>query len=566
MEVTARKWRPQNFEQFIGQEQIVEALTNALTTKNFGHAYLLSGPRGVGKTSCARVLAKGLNCYNQGPTAEPCGKCESCLEILSGNAVDVIEIDGASNNGVDKIREIRDNTQYLPSKSRFKIYIIDEVHMLTDAAFNALLKTLEEPPPHIIFIFATTEPHKVKITIRSRCQHYRFRRVPVSKIAEHLEFILKNYQFPYESEALRYIAQAADGSMRDAQSLLDQGIIYAGDKLTLQKVQEILGFIPEQQFLDFFSILISQDAARLEKFIQQLYFSGEDISFFVESLLAQLRLLLLAKHGLMLPEQVEEAHFQALRKLAPEFSAYQIHRLVELFLSLYKELKYSEDERFLMENYFYQALNYRNFINLPQLVSQLEALKQELLGMTGMVEEPLAFEQLSTPEKTERKAPHSKSAAGESFKTQDQEESFSGQIQESGEDLKRKQEEPFLLGQNPVDLKQEKQADKPEDLTPEQVWREFKGKVSERSPKLAAVFANVRQFAYETGKIMLEFISIYEEGLFQNDPQLIEKMKKYFAKFKVPVHVVETTVVKADKGRVANPVEFIKETFEGEEV
>ncbi|PKL12109.1 MAG: hypothetical protein CVV50_04855, partial [Spirochaetae bacterium HGW-Spirochaetae-6] len=446
------------------------------------------------------------------------------------------------------------------------IYIIDEVHMLTDAAFNALLKTLEEPPAHIIFIFATTEPHKVKITIRSRCQHYRFRRVPVSKIAEHLELILKSYQFAYESEALRYIAQAADGSMRDAQSLLDQGIIYAGDKLSLQKVQEILGFIPERQFLDFFSILISQDAARLEKFIQQLYFSGEDVSFFVESLLAQLRLLLLAKHGLMLPEQVEDAHFRALGTLAPEFSAYQIHRLVELFLSLHRELKYSEDERFLMENYFYQALNYRNFINLPQLVNQLEALKQELLGMTGMGEEPMALHQQPTHKKEEKKTPQVQSVVRENLEQPNLVESSSRQIQESGEDLIRKQEAPVLLEQGPGLLEQEKETEKPENLGAEQVWREFKGKVSERSPKLAAVFANVRQFAYETGKIILEFISIYEEGLFQNDPELIEKMKKYFAKFKVPVHVVETRVIKADKGRIANPVEFIKETFEGEEV
>ena len=224
-EVLARKWRPKVFEDVIGQEHVTQTLINAIKTDRLAHAYLFSGARGVGKTSVARILAKAINC-EEGEPGIPCDHCQSCTEIAKGSSVDVQEIDGASNRGIDEIRELRETIKYMPSSSKFRVYIIDEVHMLTLPAFNALLKTLEEPPPHVKFIFATTEPHKVPITILSRCQRFDFKRIPVGKVLEQLERIAKEEGIEANKSALTLIARESEGSMRDAESLLD-GIIGA---------------------------------------------------------------------------------------------------------------------------------------------------------------------------------------------------------------------------------------------------------------------------------------------------------------------------------------------------
>ncbi|MEM7676562.1 MAG: DNA polymerase III subunit gamma/tau, partial [Myxococcota bacterium] len=227
--VLARKWRPQQFADVLGQEHVTQTLTNAITSDRIAHAFLFSGPRGVGKTSAARILAKALCCEAQdGPTSTPCGKCKQCVEITGGASTDVFEIDAASHTGVDNVREIIDNVRYLPSSARFKIYVIDEVHMLSTGAFNALLKTLEEPPPHVKFVLATTDPHRVPVTILSRCQRYDFRRIALSKIAERLSWILQQEGIEHEPSALTLVAREAEGSMRDAQSLLEQVLAYAG--------------------------------------------------------------------------------------------------------------------------------------------------------------------------------------------------------------------------------------------------------------------------------------------------------------------------------------------------
>jgi len=237
--VLARKWRPQLFEEVIGQRHITHTLQNAISQKRVAHAFLFTGARGVGKTSSARILAKALNC-ERGLRPNPCNECTTCQEITHGISMDVIEIDGASNRGIDEIRELRENVRYTPAKSRYKIYIIDEVHMLTKEAFNALLKTLEEPPPHIIFIFATTEPHKIPATILSRCQRYDFKRIPLREVVGSLKRIVEEERIQISQRGLLSIAQESEGSLRDAESLLDQVIAYAGKEIHDEDIEEAL--------------------------------------------------------------------------------------------------------------------------------------------------------------------------------------------------------------------------------------------------------------------------------------------------------------------------------------
>src|SRR5215475_7249485 len=244
-QVIARKFRPQVFEDVIGQKPIVQTLQNAIQMGRIGHAYLFSGPRGVGKTTTARLLAKGLNCVT-GPTITPCNNCPSCLEIAAGQSMDVLEIDAASNTGVDNVRELRENARYAPSRDRHKIFIIDEVHMLSTSAFNALLKILEEPPPHVVFIMATTERHKLPATILSRCQQFVFRTISPADIQAHLREIADRENAKIDDQGLSYIVKAAEGSMRDAQSLLDQIISFGGQEIADDDVRDLLGFIPNE--------------------------------------------------------------------------------------------------------------------------------------------------------------------------------------------------------------------------------------------------------------------------------------------------------------------------------
>src|SRR5512136_1075662 len=260
--VLARKWRPQLFEEVVGQRHITQTLQNAISQKRVAHAFLFTGARGVGKTSSARILAKALNC-EKGPGTNPCNQCATCQEVTHGTSMDVIEIDGASNRGIDEIRELKENVRYTPAKSRYKIYIIDEVHMLTTEAFNALLKTLEEPPPHVIFVFATTEPHKIPLTILSRCQRYDFKRIPLASILEQLRTIATQEGMEISDQSLHLIAREAEGSMRDAQSLLDQVLSYAGQKVSDKEVIEVLGVIDRKILHDSIAALADGDQARL---------------------------------------------------------------------------------------------------------------------------------------------------------------------------------------------------------------------------------------------------------------------------------------------------------------
>ena len=287
-EVLARKWRPQFFQDVVGQEHITQTLVNAIKSDRIAHAYLFSGARGVGKTSVARILAKALNCLEL-EDGNPCGRCTSCLEITRGSSVDVQEIDGASNRGIDEIRELRENIKYMPSASRFRVYIIDEVHMLTLQAFNALLKTLEEPPPHVKFIFATTEPHKVPITILSRCQRFDFKRIAVSLIMKHIEEITEKEGIEISKPGVSIIAREAEGSMRDAESLLDQVISYAGTKVTEKDIIDILGIIDRDLLFDISGAIIDGSAEKCIEIVEKIYSYGYDIKEFYRALMDHFR-------------------------------------------------------------------------------------------------------------------------------------------------------------------------------------------------------------------------------------------------------------------------------------
>ena len=289
-----RKWRPQTFEDIIGQKHITQTLMNAISLNRISHAYIFSGPRGVGKTTTARILAKSLNC-EKGSTPHPCNKCERCIRITDGYSMDVVEIDGASNNGVDSIRELRSKVNFAPAEGKYKIYIIDEVHMLSPGAFNALLKTLEEPPSHVIFIFATTDPHKIPSTILSRCQWFNFRRISLADIITKLKMIAKDEGLNINDKTLNMIARSSTGSMRDAESALDQIIAYCGKDITSQSVSEVLGIIEEEVFFEFIEAIIKNNTLKGIEIINRTSDLGGDPSQFIKNLMEYVHNLSLAK-------------------------------------------------------------------------------------------------------------------------------------------------------------------------------------------------------------------------------------------------------------------------------
>ena len=349
-QVLARKFRPQTFEEVAGQEPVVRTLVNAIAQGRIGHAFLFSGPRGVGKTSVARILAKSLNC-EKGPTATPCNKCTNCKEITEGRSMDVREIDGASNRGIDEIRELRENVKFAPAASKYKVYIIDEVHMLTREAFNALLKTLEEPPGHVIFIFATTENHKVPATILSRCQCYDFRRISLSQIAANLGRLAAKENIVISATALSWIAEAGDGSMRDAQSIFDQIISYAGQNISDEEVEDILGLSDRKYLYRLSEAVLARNASDCLSILEEAYLAGVDMKHFYAMLLKHFRNLLLVKIAAdgsssfdIAPEQVEKLKIQT-----NNTTRETLQRYLEILLDEADNLRRSQEVRMKIE-------------------------------------------------------------------------------------------------------------------------------------------------------------------------------------------------------------------------
>ena len=374
-QVLARKYRPQGFEELVGQPGVSQTLANALTAKRIAHAYLFTGPRGCGKTTTARILAKALNC-EKGPTAEPCDECVSCREIALSSSLDVLEMDAASHTGVDDVREVIIETVGLaPTRDRYKIFIIDEAHMLSNSAFNALLKTIEEPPPHVVFILATTEAHKVPATIASRCQRFKFRPVEAGALAAHLAAMAKKEKVSVDPEALDLLARAAEGSLRDAISLLDQCRSAADGKVTLESVREMFGFVPQDLLLGVAQALLARDAKALAKWLKTIYEEGVEPAQLLKDLRAGIEGVYLEKLGA--GAGADPVWSKALASSSADGLGFLLRRLNRAL----EELRYGDSPRLALELGLFSALEAAH--DLGAWVQRLEALEKRLAAGGG---------------------------------------------------------------------------------------------------------------------------------------------------------------------------------------
>jgi DNA polymerase III subunit gamma/tau len=372
--VFARKYRPQSFEQVVAQEHVTRTLRNALRTNRISSGYLFCGPRGTGKTTIARLLAKAVNCIN-GPTDSPCGACPACMEITSGSSLDVLEIDAASNTGVDDIRALRENVRYLPTRGKKRIYIIDEVHRLSGSAFDALLKTLEEPPEHVMFIMATTDPLKVPETILSRTQRFDFRRVSVDDLSSNMKHIAEVEQIEIDDQTLLLLARKADGSVRDSLSLLDQITAFAGNTITLEDVSNALGLVDRQFLFDFVEAVAASDRAKVLQLVKKLFDSGIEIGDFVLELMDHLRSLMILRSAPGANDllNLSAGEIDELKRQVEYFRLGDLLRLMKIVAELHSDLKGGLNERLLLETTAVRMADMESTVRLEEVLARLDS-------------------------------------------------------------------------------------------------------------------------------------------------------------------------------------------------
>jgi DNA polymerase-3 subunit gamma/tau len=377
-QVTARKWRPLVFEDVVGQSHVTNTLRNAITSKRLAHAYLFSGARGTGKTTTARILAKAINCSSPKDT-NPDNECEICKEITAGRSLDVIEIDGASNRGVEEIRNLRESVRYTPTRGKYKVYIIDEVHMLTKEAFNALLKTLEEPPEHVIFIFATTEVHKIPMTILSRCQRFDFRRISIEEITGNLRAIAKEEKVTIDEEALMIVAKKADGALRDAQSIFDQVRAFCGSEITSSDVLKVLNAVDQELYFRVTDLIKTQDVKGGLELVEEVVKSGYDLREFLGGLSEHLRnlLVVVTTEATELVE-ASELYRKRYQEEAKRFRQNDILRLIKLVNDLEQSIRWSPQPRFKLEAGLLQMIKLERSVQIDTLLGQIDELKKKL--------------------------------------------------------------------------------------------------------------------------------------------------------------------------------------------
>lgn len=374
--VTARKYRPTKFSEVVGQEHVTATLLNSLKLGRVAHAYIFAGPRGVGKTTVARILAKAINCLNP-KDYEPCNECEMCVEISSGRSIDVLEIDGASNRGIDEVRDLRESVRYTPTKAKYKVYIIDEVHMLTKEAFNALLKTLEEPPPHILFIFATTEPHRVPPTILSRCQRFDFRRIEIQKIIERLKLIAQQDKIQIDDDSLFTIAKKANGSLRDALSIFDQVVSFCGEKIKIEDVINALNIIDQEIFFKVTDIVKNKDIRAGFELVDAIVKQGYDFQEFLSGLSEHLRNILVAITTKS-DELIEATEYYKKRYLeeAKQFNEPDVLRMLKIVNDAEITIKWSPQPRLKLEMVITQLASIDSTVKIQELISKIEELEK----------------------------------------------------------------------------------------------------------------------------------------------------------------------------------------------
>ncbi len=558
-EVLARRYRPEVFEEVVGQRTITRTIQNAIAQNRVAHAFLFTGARGVGKTSTARILAKALNCES-GPNINPCNQCFTCQEIKKGISIDVIEIDGASNRGIEEVRELRENVRYTPAKSRYKIYIIDEVHMLTREAFNALLKTLEEPPPHIIFIFATTEPHKIPPTILSRCQRYDFKRIPLREILANLKRIVEEEGIQISQRALLSIAQASEGSMRDAQSLLDQVISYGGKEIKDEDIGEILGLIDQKVIHETIEAIANKDAGKCMELVEYIYHYGYDLQHFCRHLLQTLRNLIMIKVSQNPEEIIEltEEELKELKVLAEKFEFDQLNHLFSLLMKGEEEVAQSTFPRVMLEMTLIRMSTLQPLIPIDQILERLEKLERTHPSDTSMVDvQPMkrVETQISSKETPKEKGAQSMNDE-ESGEKRLKEESPNKKREKTGKDILKETSdlvEPQPILQEEIALQEER-------------WRGLIEFTRERNPVLGSflTLGNVVRLKGEEIEIGFEKDSFHYERMLEKENQIqLESICQEFFKKKMKVTISALESGGRLKGRLVSKERENQKEVEG---